>query len=209
MEDLTPRQAEVLEFIREFYREQGMPPTVRELGDHFGIASSSMFDHLSALQRKGFLKRGSRKSRHLELADGYLPPEAFSIPDSLSIPIVGQVAAGSPILADENLEGRIRLDKDFGKPGEIFALRVRGESMINAHILDGDLVMVQPTSEVRNGDIIVALIGDEATVKRFFREKGTVRLQPENPAMEPIMVSPRDNEFRVLGKVTAVLRQCN
>ncbi len=205
MEELTPRQEEILDFIKDFYRENGMPPTVREISDHYGISSSSMFDHLSALQKKGYLKRASRKSRSLEFTEGF---QKVTFPRiKMDIPILGRVAAGLPLLADENQEGTLRLDRDIAPTSDTFALRVRGDSMMDAHILDGDLVLVKRANEARNGEIVVALIGDEATVKTFYKEGAKIRLQPENKSMEPIFVDKDSPEFRILGKVASVIRR--
>lgn len=205
MEELTPRQEEILDFIKDFYRENGMPPTVREISDHYGISSSSMFDHLSALQKKGYLKRASRKSRSLEFTEGF---QKVTFPRiKMDIPILGRVAAGLPLLADENQEGTLRLDRDIAPTSDTFALRVRGDSMMDAHILDGDLVLVKRANEARNGEIVVALIGDEATVKTFYKEGVKIRLQPENKSMEPIFVDKDSPEFRILGKVSSVIRR--
>ncbi len=205
MEELTPRQEEILDFIKDFYRENGMPPTVREISDHYGISSSSMFDHLSALQKKGYLKRASRKSRSLEFTEGF---QKVTFPRiKMDIPILGRVAAGLPLLADENQEGTLRLDRDIAPTSDTFALRVRGDSMMDAHILDGDLVLVKRANEARNGEIVVALIGDEATVKTFYKEGAKIRLQPENKSMEPIFVDKDSPEFRILGKVSSVIRR--
>jgi repressor LexA len=205
MEELTRRQEEILNFIKDFYRVNGMPPTVREISDFFKISSSSMFDHLTALQKKGYLKRASRKSRSLEFTEGF---QKIAFPRfKMDIPILGRVAAGLPLLAEENQEGTLKLDRDIAPSEETFALRVRGESMIDAHIMDGDLVLVKKANEARNGEIVVALIGDEATVKTFYKEGDRIRLQPENKTMEPIYVDKHSPEFRILGKVTSVIRR--
>ena len=205
MDELTPRQQEILDYIKKFYQQHGMPPTVREIGEQFQIASSSMFDHLTALQKKGYIKRPNRKSRSLELTEWSM---GINRPVSeLEIPILGRVAAGSPILAVEHMEGVVQLNKEYGLGEESFALRVKGDSMIDAHIFDGDLVIVQKTLSANNGDIIVALVGEEATVKRYFKESHRIRLQPENKTLEPIFIDAQSPEFSILGKVISVMRK--
>ena len=195
---LTPRQEQVLEFIQEEIRSRGYPPTVREICQGLGLRSSSTIHaHLSQLEKKGYIRRDPTKPRAIEVLaedDDHLIP----------VPIIGRVTAGEPILAVENQEGTMTLPKDFVGSGENFLLRVRGDSMIGAGILDGDLVLVRRQDTADNGDIVVALVnGEEATVKRFFREKDYIRLQPENEHLEPIITK----ELRVLGKVIGVLRR--
>ena len=195
---LTPRQEQVLEFIQEEIRSRGYPPTVREICQGLGLRSSStVHAHLSQLEKKGYIRRDPTKPRAIEVLaedDDHLIP----------VPIIGRVTAGEPSLAVESLEGTMTLPKDFVGSGENFLLRVRGDSMIGAGILDGDLVLVRRQDTADNGDIVVALVnGEEATVKRFFREKDYIRLQPENEHLEPIITK----ELRVLGKVIGVLRR--
>ena len=197
---LTQTQRETLDWIKAFIVENGMPPTVREIGRAFGIKSSSVFQRLQTLEKKGFLKRGPLGARSLEITD----PRASGFCTCSSIPLVGRIAAGAPILAVENIEGRIAVDSRLAR-GQMFALRVVGDSMIEDGILDGDYVIVrqQPTAE--EGEIIVALVEEEATVKRFYREEGRrIRLQPANEAMAPIIL-PED-EVVIQGKVVAVER---
>ena len=205
MKGLTKRQGQILEYFKTFYRRHGLPPTVRELGDRFGMASSSMFDHLTALQKKGFIKRTSNKSRSLELTEfmGYkrIPPT------TLEIPILGRVAAGRPLLAIENIEGTIAIDRNWVTSADVFALKVKGDSMIDAHIVDGDVVLVKKQTQANKGDIVVAIVEDEATVKTFYREKNRIRLQPENKVMKPIYIDPQSPDFKILGKVSGVLRK--
>jgi repressor LexA len=199
--DLTKRQQEIFDFIKRYSATNGYPPTVRDIGKAVGLASSStVHAHLANLERIGLLRRDPTKPRAIELLDraaagmrGFVKP---------GLPLVGQVAAGQPIVAEENIEEYIQTP-DFagGEDGE-FLLRVRGDSMINAGILEDDLVVVRPQETASDGEIVVALVGDEATVKRFFQEKDHVRLQPENPAMEPI----RSKEVRVLGRVVGLMR---
>ena len=208
MRELTDRQREVLGFIRTFTTRHGVPPTVREIGARFHVTPRAAFDHLRALERKGALKRrasAGRTSRALTLAGG--APTNYR-----SVPILGRIAAGLPLLAEENREGELPVAASAlpGGGEDVFALRVRGESMIDAHICDGDLVLVRRQDSAQPADIVVALIGDggeeEATVKRFFRDGPRVVLKPEHPTMPPIVVDPREREVRVLGKVVGVLR---
>jgi len=202
MKGLTPRQQDILDYLVAHARETGYPPTIREIGFRFGIRSTKgVVDHLTALERKGHIRRVLGKSRALEL----LLPETQ--PGPAGVPLVGRIAAGAPLLAEENVEERLLIDPSFLKGRDEFLLRVRGESMIEAHIADGDLVLVRPAAEARNGEIVVALIGEEATVKRFFREGDRVELRPENRSMEPIAVNPAAGEFRILGIVVGLFRK--
>jgi len=207
MKDLTARQREVLAFIRSFTERHGAPPTVREIGERFGFTARAAFDHLRALERKGMLHRrvtGKRVSRTLVLSErGQArrspPPE---------IPVLGRIAAGAPLFAEENREDSIPVRPEwFARQGEdLFALRVRGESMIQAHIMDGDLVLVRRQDSAQPGDVVAALVDGEATVKRFAREGGAVVLRPEHPTMKPIVVEPGRADFRILGKVIGLIR---
>ena len=198
--ELTNTQRATLEWIEGFIGEHGMPPTVREIGKAFGIKSSSVFQRLKTLERKGFLKRGNLGARSLEMTN----PAGPLFCTCSSVPLLGRIAAGQPILAVENIEGRVAVDPRLVK-GETFALTVQGDSMIEDGILDGDCVIVRHQSTAREGDIVVALVEDDATVKRFYREKkGWIRLQPANAAMEPILV--KEEEVQVQGKVIAVER---
>jgi repressor LexA len=201
---LTRRQEEILGFIREFTRRHGVPPTVREIGQRFRVTPRAAFDHLRALERKGQLKRrasAGRTSRALTLTE-----EAGA---SREIPILGRIAAGVPLLADENREGTLPMGGDWlaRSGGELFGLRVRGESMIGAHIVDGDLVLVRRQDHAQPGDIVVAQVDGEATVKRFGRDGDAVLLRPEHPTLQPIVVRPGEGEVRVLGKVVGVVRE--
>ena len=203
MKELTNRQRQVLEFIRSFTRRHGLPPTVREIGEHFTFTPRAAFDHLRALERKGMLRRratSKRASRALTLSS------AGSA--SGEIPILGRIAAGTPLLAEENREGSLPIDAGWleRKGGDLFALRVRGESMVNAHILDGDLVLVRKQESAQPGEIVAALLDDEATVKRFERDGDAVVLKPEHPVMPPIVVRPGERQLRILGKVVGLLR---
>ena len=204
---LTNRQHAVLDTIRAWIRERGYPPTIRELGKLLGIKSlRGVTTHLDAIAKKGFLKRESR-ARSISLLDALAPFE-----QALRIPIVGRIRAGEPLLAQEQVEGHVGVDGAWlGVPPlasstQHFALKVHGDSMINAGILEGDFVIVrqQPTAE--HGDVVVAVLDEEATIKRFFKDGEQIRLQPEHPTMEPILVTPQQ-PFTILGKVVAVFRQ--
>lgn len=199
MEETTERQRRILEVIRQFTAERGYPPSVREIGERVGLSSSSTIHaHLKTLERRGLISRDPTKPRALR--SGASMP---SVPDSVVMPVVGKVAAGVPITAQENLEGEFVLPASFARGSENFMLRVQGDSMIDAAILDGDLIVVRPQRTANNGEIVVAMIEGEATVKRFYREDGRIRLQPENAAMEPIYSS----DVTVVGRVEAVVRK--
>lgn len=199
--DLTPRQREVLEWIESFIEQHDMPPTVREIGRAFGIKSSSVFGLLKAIEEKGYLRRGPLGARSLRLTRR---KPSRGNPATSDVPVIGRIAAGRPIEAIEHDRGRVTVRRDLLRGGRAFALRVEGDSMIEAGILDGDYVIVrsQPTAE--NGDIVVALVDDEATLKRFYRTRRGVRLVPANKTMKPIEV--REGEFRIQGKVISVMR---
>lgn len=199
--ELTGKQQEVLEYIVELVRTRGYPPTLEELGKQFGIRSTNgVRAHLRALERKGYLKRRPRTSRGIELTIPFTP--FTSTTQVIEVPLVGRVAAGLPLLAVQNLDGTLLLDKSLIRGEGCFALKVKGDSMVEAGILDGDYVLVRPQASAENGDIVVALLDDEVTVKRFYREKQRIRLQPANSRMEPIFVK----EARILGRVVALVR---
>ncbi|HNW61326.1 MAG TPA: transcriptional repressor LexA [bacterium] len=206
-EALTPKQRQVLDAIRQFQQEKGYPPTVRELAEHFGqVSAAGIHKILMTLQEKGVLsRRESGKSRSYHII-GEEPNAGYS-PRARACPIIGEVVAGMPELALEEREGDLYLDSDWVGKEDIFLLKVRGHSMIDADIRDGDLLAVQMTQSCRNGDIIIALLDEEATVKRFFREKDRVRLQPENQTMQPIYIPIDDPGFRIIGKVKGLLRR--
>ena len=204
---MTARQREVLDFMRSFSDRHGVPPAVREIAERFGFTARAAFDHLRALERKGMLERrvtAKRASRTLVLPDQRWRGRGRRE----DIPLLGRIAAGAPILAVENREDSIPLSPDWlGAQGQdVFALRVRGESMIGAHIVDGDLVLVRRQDAASSGDIVAALLDGEATVKRFAREGDAVVLKPEHPTMKPIVVDRSGGDFRILGKVIGVLR---
>lgn len=200
-QELTSRQRDVLQFIREQIASRGHPPTIREIGQKFGIRSTNgVRTHISALIKKGFLKKQGFISRGLELTQ--------SVSSQIGrIPIVGTVPAGVPIDAVENVEGELAVDLSFVPAGDAFVLRVDGDSMKNAGIFDGDMVLVRKQTVANAGDIVVALINSEATVKRYFPEGRQVRLQPENDEFEPIIVNRSSGDFRLAGKVVGLLRK--
>jgi repressor LexA len=204
---LTDRQQQIWDYLVSYVDAHGYPPTVREIGEAVGLASpSTVHAHLANLERAGLLKRDPTKPRAIELT-GRRREALIEEESPRGLPVLGQVAAGGPLLAEQNVEQYIAVPQPLSKGGEEFLLRVKGESMINAGIIDGDYVVVQRQQDARNGDIVVALAGDdetteEATVKRFFREPDRVRLQPENDALEPIYT----RHVQVLGKVIGVFR---
>jgi repressor LexA len=211
--DLTKRQQEIFDFIKRYSSAHGYPPTVRDIGKAVGLASSStVHAHLANLEKLGLLRRDPTKPRAIELLDrvrgdvGAVVGSAVeNVRDVLrsGLPIVGQVQAGSPVLAEENIEDYVQVPSIAGGDQGEYVLRVRGESMKDAGILEGDFVVVRPQDTATDGEIVVALVGEEATVKRFFQEADHVRLQPENDAMEPI----RTKEVRILGKVVGLMRR--
>jgi repressor LexA len=205
---VTERQRAILDYLRGFVEEQGYPPTVREIGQAVGLRSpSTVHAHLAQLERAGLLRRDPTKPRALELTDRRR--EELGAPaDVHRLPLVGEIAAGGPLLAEQNIEDYVAVPEPLARGGEEFLLRVKGDSMINVGILDGDFVVVERRQDARNGEIVVALAGqdeaaDEATVKRFYREDGRIRLQPENDALEPIYA----DHVQILGKVIGVFRQ--
>jgi repressor LexA len=204
--DLTKRQQEIFDFIRKYSAKYGYPPTVRDIGKAVGLASSStVHAHLANLEKIGLLRRDPSKPRAIELLDravGSAVESVRGIVRSDAIPVLGAVAAGAPVLAEENIEDYVSVPAVAGGEEAQYALRVRGDSMKEAGILEGDVVVVHQQETARDGDVVVALIGEEATVKRFFRETDHIRLQPENAAMEPI----RSKEVRILGRVVGLLR---
>jgi repressor LexA len=204
--DLTKRQQEIFDFIKRYSAKYGYPPTVRDIGKAVGLASSStVHAHLANLEKLGLLRRDPSKPRAIELLDRAVESAVEGVRQLVSgngLPVVGHVAAGQPILAEENIEEYIQVPPAAGGDEGEYVLRVRGESMKDAGILEGDFVVVRPQETATDGDIVVALVGEEATVKRFFRETDHVRLQPENDAMEPI----RSTEVRVMGRVVGLFR---
>ncbi len=197
---ISDKQREILEYIKKEILNRGYPPAVREICEAVDLKStSSVHSHLETLAKNGYIRRDPTKPRAIEIID-----ENFNLSrrEMVNVPIVGRVAAGQPILAVENIESYFPIPAEFMPNEEAFMLRVKGESMINAGILDGDNILVKRQKDANNGDIIVALVDDSATVKTFYREDGQIRLQPENDAMEPIIVS----DCEILGKVFGVFR---
>jgi len=210
MRELTSRQQEVLSFMRSFQARHGVPPTVREIGERFRITPRAAFDHLRALERKGELQRRPSVGR---------TSRALTLPGAAGrthhqVPILGRIAAGQPLLAQENREGEVPIAAASlpGRGEDIFALRVRGDSMIDAHICDGDLVLVRRQDAAQPNDIVAAMVESaaggepEATVKRFLRDGPRVVLKPENPSMAPIVIDPTRRAVKILGKVVGLLR---
>jgi len=203
-EKLTKRQKQILNLIEKFIVERGYPPSVREIGKEIGLRSpATVQSHLNKLKVKGYIKRDPFKPRAIEVT--YPSPKHKGIMGRkfFPVPIVGKIAAGIPLLAEQNIDEYFPLPTDFINSKDIFMLKVKGESMINAAIKPGDLLVTNRQNTAENGDIVIALVEDEATVKRFFKEDGKIRLQPENDLMEPIILS----NVKILGKVIALIRK--
>lgn len=199
--ELTARQKELFDFLKEFFLEKGFPPTLREMASHFGLKGPrGPQKTLNILERKGYIRKIPGESRAIEIL-------GFSSSNIISIPIVGRVRAGDPILAIENIEGYFNLDRSFTSSKDVFFLRVQGDSMIDAHIQDGDFALVKPQSNAENGEIVVALIEDEATIKRIFTERDLIRLEPANPTMEPIVIKKGEEKVSLVGKVVGIFRK--
>ncbi|HJV35767.1 transcriptional repressor LexA [Geomonas sp.] len=199
MEQLTARQQEVLDFVTGYINEYGYPPSLREIGRRLGVSGTlGVMKHLEALEKKGYLRRQEGSTRGITLANQA---------QSISLPIVGVVRAGALHPAIEEIEGHFAIDRSQLKAGGTFFLRVKGDSMINAHIKEGDLALVRPQPTAVNRDVVVAMVGGEATLKRFYREKGQIRLQPENPNYEAIIVAEGEAEVSIVGKVVGIYRQ--
>lgn len=207
MDDLSARQQEILDYIKKEVQKKGYPPSVREIGEAVGLSSSSsVHAHLEKLEEIGYLRRDPTKPRAIEVLTDDSSIDPFDSNRNLQyVPIVGAVTAGAPILAEQNIQEYFPLPKDFSRAEEVFMLKVRGDSMIDAGIFDGDMVIVNKEPTANNGDIIVALLGDEATVKRFYRESTQVRLQPENDKYQPIL----SKDVQILGKVVGLIRRIN
>ena len=201
MKSLTERQREVLDFIAQFTDDNVYPPTVREIGDHFGISLRAVQDHIAALQKKGYLTQAQKRSRSLRVIkdERVREPEPFVS----RVPLLGTVAAGKPLFCEENLNGYVSLTEPFVRPGkDYFALYVRGTSMINAGILEGDLAIVEQCEVASDGQIVVAVVDNAVTLKRFYREDTRIRLQPENPDFTPIYCQ----EVRIIGVLSGIVR---
>jgi repressor LexA len=202
--DLTQNQKKVLNFLTHHLREKGFPPTLREIASHFGLKGPKAPQKtLQSLEKKGYIRRVPGGSRAIEILRDFSLKRA----EALSIPIVGSVRAGEPILAIENIEGYITLDRDLTSSEDVFLLRVHGDSMIEAHIQDGDFALVKPQPNAENGEIVVALIEDEATIKRIFQKKDFIRLEPAHSNMEPIVVKKREKKVTIVGKVVGIFRK--
>jgi repressor LexA len=202
--ELPDRQLKILQFIQDTVESQGYPPTVREIGLAVGLCSpASVQSHLASLEAKGLIRRGSAKRRALEVVKPLGTDRERGFPAQSKIPLVGRVAAGAPLLATQSSDDFIEIPEFLGEPEGCFALRVTGSSMIKAGILHGDVVVVKQQETAEDGDIVVAMLDDEATLKRFFREADQVRLQPENDSMSPIFT----RDPRIVGRVTGVLRR--
>ena len=197
---ISPKQQEILDYIKSQILERGFPPAVRDICDAVHLKStSSVHSHLETLEKNGFIRRDPTKPRAIEILDDSFN---FTRREMVNVPMIGRVAAGEPILADQNIENYFPIPMEFMPNNQTFMLKVKGESMINAGIFDGDLVLVEQCQTARNGEMVVALIEDGATVKTFYKEKDAIRLQPENDSMDPIIVT----DVKILGKVIGVFR---
>jgi repressor LexA len=201
---LTKRQRQVISFIAEEMNKSGRPPTLREIGAHLSVGSTNAVRSLlNALERKGYVRRRPFLSRGIELLK---TPPGIILGNMVNVPIVGRVAAGQPLLAEENIEGTIALDRSFFRASDGFALRVRGQSMIDAGIHDGDIVLVRPDLPLEQGAVVVALIDDEATVKHYYPEKDRIRLEPATPVFGPLIIEKDTPGFQIAGKVVGLYR---
>ncbi|MDH7483625.1 MAG: transcriptional repressor LexA [Spirochaetales bacterium] len=199
MKELTARQQQVLDFIRNYIEQNSFPPTVRETARAFHISIKGAYDHLKALEKKGLIKTRDRRSRSIELVSGCAGDSAVA-----QIPLIGEIAAGRPIFAEENFERVIQIPSEMlNSSRPHFALRVKGDSMIGAGIMSGDLAIIEQTDSARNGEIIVALLDDAATLKRYFKEQNRIRLQAENPRYPPFYTQ----DLRILGRLTGIVRR--
>lgn len=200
---LTRRQKEIFEFIKQTILKDGFPPSIREIGAHFGIYPRAAFDHIKALERKGFIRRSPTKSRAIEVLEFV---ERSVQTGSRQVPVLGRVTAGGPTLAVENIEATVTVAKEWASGEEVFFLRVRGDSMA-PFIVEGDLVLVRSQASADNGDVVVALLEDEATVKRLYRENQHIVLKPENPQWEILRIKDGAAGFRIVGRVIGIFRK--
>jgi repressor LexA len=217
-ETLTPTQEKIFDFLKDFIWRKGFPPTLREIASHFGLRGPKAPQKtLNILERKGYIRKipggsraveilGSKVGRHSDLPYKMGFVKSATAP-TFPIPIVGRVQAGEPILAVENVEGYINLDRSLASSGDVFLLRVQGNSMIDAHIQDGDFALVKPQPNAENGEIVVVLIEDEATIKRIFKKRDLIRLEPAHPRMEPIVVKKGEKKIVIVGKVIGIFRK--
>jgi repressor LexA len=200
MKNLTDKQEEILLFIKEKIKESGFPPTVREMGDHFGITVKGAYDHLKAIEKKGYVRCDPNKSRAIEVLvdrEGIVPV------DAVNVPLVGRIAAGAPILAEENIDDYLSFPGSMFARGEYFALKVKGDSMVDEGIYNGDIAIIKKQDTAQNGDIVAALVDDEATLKIFKKAGGKIQLVPANAAYKPIVA----DAVEVLGKLAGVFRR--
>ncbi len=197
MKSLTPRQAEVLRCICSYVEEHSYPPTIREIAERFSISVKGAYDHIKALEKKGRLKLGENRSRAIEVLSRDRSEARIS-----EVPLLGSVAAGKPLFADENFEGSVQVPREMARTGSCFALRVKGDSMKDAGIYDSDLAIIEERPTADNGEIVVAMIGDSVTLKRFFRENNRVKLVAENPAYSPIYTQ----DVRIIGRLRGIIR---
>jgi repressor LexA len=201
--ELTRNQRKVLDFLKSYVKKRGFPPTLREIASHFGLRGPRAPQKtLAILERKGYLRKVPGGSRAIEI-QGVLP----ALGRTLSLPIIGKVKAGEPLLAVENIEGHLNLDRSLVSSEDVFLLRVQGDSMIEAHIQDGDFALIKPQRDAENGEIVVALIEDEATIKRIFKKRDLIRLEPANPRMDPIVIKKGEKKVTVVGKVVGIFRK--
>jgi repressor LexA len=216
--ELTPIQQRVFNFLKDYLGEKGFPPTLREIASHFGLRGPKAPQKtLNILERKGYIRKIPGGSRAIEILGSRVGrrsgrPYKMGFVESATeptfpVPIIGRVRAGEPILAIENIEGYINLDRNLVSSGDVFLLRVQGDSMIDAHIQDGDFALVKPQPNAENGEIVVALIEDEATIKRIFKKRDLIRLEPANPKMEPIVVKKGEKRVIIVGKVVGIFRK--
>ncbi len=202
--ELTSTQEKLLIFLKNFIGEKGFPPTLREIASHFGLRGPKAPQKtLQILEKKGHIRRVPGGSRAIEILGSF----SFQKGRALSVPIVGGVRAGEPVLAIENIEGYINLDRSLVSSDDVFLLRVQGDSMIDAHIQDGDFALVKPQPNAENGEIVVALVEDEATIKRIFKKRDLIRLEAANPTMEPIVVRKGEKRVTIVGKVVGIFRK--
>ncbi|MDR1868379.1 MAG: transcriptional repressor LexA [Treponema sp.] len=198
MKDLTGRQKEILSFIAGYLKDHSYPPTIREIADHYSISVKGAYDHITALRRKGFLKQADKRPRTMELTHSVNDDSIM-----MEIPILGSVAAGIPILAEENFDGNILMHRSMLKKNKkYFALKIKGDSMSGAGILEGDTAIIEKQNTVRNGEIAVAVIDEAVTLKRFFRESSRIKLQSENPAYKPMY----SQDVKILGRLSGIIR---
>jgi repressor LexA len=198
MKAITKRQSEVLDYIKAFISEHKFPPTIREISEFFSISVKGAYDHVKALEKKAFIRLDTNRSRTIEVLGHDLDTDR-----TVEIPVLGHVAAGVPLLAEENLEGAVKLPEEYVRSAPHFALRVRGDSMRDAGIMDGDVAVIRHQKVADNGDIVVAMVDDAVTLKRFFKEKNRVRLQSENPEYPPMFTQ----NVRILGKLAHLIRR--